>query len=306
MKFNQLRALAAVAKAGSIQAAARELHLSQPALSKSIRELERQLSVPLLVRGADGASLTPYGVIVAKRYLGIQREVDKVREEIDWLRGELGGQLMIGISPPAVSALAANTVTDFYRQCPGVSIQLLEQRPAQILDGLRSGAFDFGILHQYGNTEIAHFESMTLLHREMLLAIGGPYTQHPVAINALFNEAWLASDLADDNDGYVAVLTRHFDMPPPARVTRCTSVALCLELAARMRVVSHWADTALPFLSSHFESGAMTRLHFAQPLPAMRIVLAYRDAELLSPAAALFVRMLRASGADNLLAVNDN
>lgn len=306
MKFNQLKSLAAVARAGSIQAAARELHLSQPALSKSIRELERQLGVPLLVRGVEGASLTPYGQIVAKRFLAIQREVDKVREEIDWLRGELGGRLQIGISPPAVSAMIGTAVADFHRMQPLVDLQLLEQRPRQIIESLRSGAIDFGILHHYGDVSIDEFESVTLFTREMVLAVGGSELPQTVSMEYLRDRQWLSADLADDPDGYVFVLARHFGVAPPTRVLRCTSVALCLELAPRMNAVSHWADTALPFLEPHFRTGTMTRLILEQPLPAMNIVLVYRDEELLSPAAAVFVRLLRSLNRSDAATTSDN
>jgi len=304
MKFNQLKSLAAVAKAGSIQRAASEMHLSQPALSKSIRELERQLGVPLLIRGAGGTSLTPYGAIVAKRFCAIQKEVDKVHEEIDWLRGELGGRLLIGLSPPAADSFVAGSVASFHRLQPSIEVQLLEQRPAHIIEGLRNGLLDFGILHQYGDAKIADFHTLTLRSLNMLIAIGGAYPATPVSMEELRHEGWLTSDLADDPDGYTGLLARHFNVPPPARVVRCTSIALCLELARNLRMISHWAETALPFLAAHFRAGTMTRLELDKPLPKMNIVLAYRDEDLLSPAAALFVRLLRnaadTSAGDNL------
>lgn len=59
MKLNQLRALAAVAETGSIQEASRILHLTQPALSKAIKELESSVGATLFVRSSKGVQLTP-------------------------------------------------------------------------------------------------------------------------------------------------------------------------------------------------------------------------------------------------------
>jgi biotin operon repressor len=61
MKLHQLRMLLAVAQHGSIHEAARSLHISQPALSKAIAELERELGVTLMSRSVRGVSLTAYG-----------------------------------------------------------------------------------------------------------------------------------------------------------------------------------------------------------------------------------------------------
>src|SRR5438445_10501934 len=62
MKLQQLRILLAVAQHGSIHEASRSLHVSQPALSKAIAELERELGVTLMSRSVRGISLTAYGV----------------------------------------------------------------------------------------------------------------------------------------------------------------------------------------------------------------------------------------------------
>ena len=67
MKLHQIRDLLAVADKGSLRAAARHLGLAQPSISRSIRELERELGVPLLERRARGTVLTPTGQRFAGR-----------------------------------------------------------------------------------------------------------------------------------------------------------------------------------------------------------------------------------------------
>ncbi|MBY4749693.1 LysR family transcriptional regulator, partial [Burkholderia cepacia] len=81
MKHHQLRALAAIAEHGSLRAAARAIHLSQPALTKAIRELELDLGVPLVTRNARGAQLTRFGQAVYARARLILAEMQHARDD---------------------------------------------------------------------------------------------------------------------------------------------------------------------------------------------------------------------------------
>jgi LysR family transcriptional regulator, regulator of abg operon len=295
MKFNQLRALLAVARAGSIQEAARLMHLTQPALSKSIRELERELGVPLLVRSAKGATLSPYGLMIAKRSRAIQKEVDKIHEEIDSLRGELSGRVSIGLTPPSSGVQLADAISVFRRERPSVELQLLELRPAQITEGLRDGSLDMGLISQYGESGGVGFKWSTLYSLNTLLAIGGKSVNPKVSFEELSELEWLALDGADDPNGYIVTLFSQFNVPTPSRVVRCSSIALYLELASRLQAVTHWSETAFGVLEVAFQEGRMTRLELAGTMPQLNVSLVYQDEELLTPAATRFVQLLEAS-----------
>ena len=79
MKLHQLRAMLAISESGSIQEASRLLHISQPALSKGIKELEAELGVPLLIRSNRGITVTEYGERLVRRARLI---LEEVRREI--------------------------------------------------------------------------------------------------------------------------------------------------------------------------------------------------------------------------------
>ncbi|NMM04054.1 LysR family transcriptional regulator [Paraburkholderia sp. RP-4-7] len=295
MKLNQLKALVAVAKAGSIQEAARLMHLTQPALSKSIRELEREVGVPLLVRSAKGATLTPYGTMIAKRSRAIQKEIDKMREELDSLRGELGGRLSIGLTPPAAGPALADAISLFRHQRPSVDLNLLELRPAQILEGLRDGVLDLGIVTQYGEAESCGFKCSRLYGLKTLLAVGGRRPDPKILPHSLCEAEWLVLDLTEEPNGYISSLFARFNLPPPTRVMRCSSMALYLELASRLNAVTHWAETGFEFIEPHFHAGRMTRLELDIPMPELSVLLVYQDEDLLTAAANEFVQMLNSS-----------
>lgn len=176
MKLHQLQALVAVANAGSIQEAARSMHLTQSALSKSIRELEREMGVALLERSAKGATLTLYGATVVKRSRAIQKEIVRMQEEMDRLRGGLGGCLSIGLTPSAAGAPLAKAIAEFQRGRPTAELHLVELRPAQISQGLHDGSLDLGLLAQACDPPSGASSTWaTLYSMPMVLTANGRY-----------------------------------------------------------------------------------------------------------------------------------
>lgn len=295
MKLHQLRALAEVGRAGSIQRAALALHVSQPALSKSIRELERQLGISLLVRGAHGTTLTAFGVILSKRYDSIQKELDKAREEVEWLKGTLAGRLLVGMSPPVAGTNIARVFTSFRERQPSVELGLLELRPAQIFEAVRSGTLDLAIVHHYGSLNLAGLQCSPLRSYPTMLAVGAGNPALPQTVDELWAREWITGDLADYHHGYIPVLADRLGRPVPPLISRCTSISVYFDLAEQAPCISHWADTLNAHVDRKFESGALTRVHLDLDLPEMNIALVYKDEELLTPAGALLAKIVRAS-----------
>lgn len=295
MKLHQLRALAEVAKAGSIQRAAHAMHVSQPALSKSIRELERQLGVPLLIRGATGATLTPFGAILSKRYDGIQKEMEKAWEEVEWLKGALGGRLLVGISPPVAGTSIASVIASFRARQPSVELSLLELRPAQIFEALRTGTLDLAIVHHHGAMEPAGLQCATLKTYRTVLAVGGRDPVLPETVDQLWSHEWITGDLADYEHGYIPMVADRIGRDLPRRISRCTSISVYFDLSEQPQLISHWADNINPHLDHKFRSGTLTRVELDIDLPDMHIALVYKDEELLTPGGTLLAKIIRSS-----------
>jgi DNA-binding transcriptional LysR family regulator len=108
-------------------------------LSKSIRELEREMDVALLERSAKGATLTLYGATVVKRSRAIQKEIVRMQEEIDSLQGGLGARLSIGLTLSAAGAPLAKAIAAFQRRRPTAELHLVELRLTQVSQGLHYG-----------------------------------------------------------------------------------------------------------------------------------------------------------------------
>src|ERR1700729_1609134 len=98
MKLNQFRDVVAIAERGSLRAAARHLGLAQPALTRSVHDLERELGAPLFERRARGMRLTPMGEAFVRRANAILSEVRRARDEVEQLSGGVGGKVVAGLS----------------------------------------------------------------------------------------------------------------------------------------------------------------------------------------------------------------
>jgi LysR family transcriptional regulator of abg operon len=294
MKLRQLDALRAVAEAGSLHEAARRLFLTQPAISRSIRELEVELGLPLLTRSARGATLTPYALAVLKRAQVVQREVGRIVEDALTARGELSGQLTIAVTPPATTRALAECLSEIVASRPDVKLQVIEWRAENIADGLRDGTIDVGIFTQYGEPTSPAFEWTLLYELETVLSISGRY-QGPeqLSVEQIHALPWLVLDSPTAATSFAATFFKKHDMALPERITRCSSMNLYLDLAIRMEAVAIWTSLAAPLLDQCVVDGSLKLLHLAEPIPRVGMYLAYSSEDLLTSTARQFVTRLR-------------
>jgi len=134
----------AVVQAGSLNKAAERLHISQPALTKSIQTLEDRLGVDLFVREARGVSLTTYGKALLPRARSIDAEMRKIAEDIEALRELTSGSVNVGAPPGAgfhTSILPAVTLR-LVSGARKVSVNYSMGTREQLLPVLREGALD--------------------------------------------------------------------------------------------------------------------------------------------------------------------
>ena len=149
MKFNQLRDVVAIAERGSLRAAARHLMLAQPALTRSVHELERELGVPLFERRARGMMLTPMGEAFVRRANAVLSEVRRARDEVEQLHGGMRGKVVAGLSLAAHVALLPKALPPFRARYPKVQLHLIEGWYPTLEPGLKDGSVDFYVGPQH-------------------------------------------------------------------------------------------------------------------------------------------------------------
>lgn len=122
--FRQLEYLVALSRERHFARAAQACHVSQPALSEALRELEEQLDMPLVRRGRKYEGLTPEGeriVVWAQRILA---DRDALRDEVDALHSGLSGRMRIG-SVPTASGAVAQLTGPFCAAHPLVTVEVI-------------------------------------------------------------------------------------------------------------------------------------------------------------------------------------
>ncbi len=149
----------------SIGKACRELGLSQPALSKTIRRLEDELRVPLFQRTPVGIEPTSYGHALARRANIIRNEIGRAISEIETLRGHMGGEARIGVGPALAASLVSELLASFLRDRPQMVVHLLEGLYESLSDAVMAGRFDFAVTTR-PSTPIPVALSATLLFKD--------------------------------------------------------------------------------------------------------------------------------------------
>jgi LysR family transcriptional regulator of abg operon len=157
IKLHQLKAFKEVAEKGSIRAASRSLGVSQPALTKNIKELEEALGVSLMNRGSNGVVLTMFGEDFLQHTWLILRELNLAQETIKQQLGVLGGGVVcIGMGASLASSLLPDVFARFRQEFPLVKVNVSEGQVEQHLLRLRQGEFDFCI--NTANPELNDYE----------------------------------------------------------------------------------------------------------------------------------------------------
>lgn len=124
IKMHQLRAFVSVARQGSIRAASRTMNLSQPALTKSIKELEEGLGARLFIRRRQGVTLTDCGEAFFKRASLILEELRVAQEDISQRLGGTSGRVNLGVGASIARTIMPEVVDRFHREFPDVKVRI--------------------------------------------------------------------------------------------------------------------------------------------------------------------------------------
>ena len=142
MKLHALQALVAAIEEGSLRAAARRIGVSQPALTKLVRELEREMAAPLLERHSQGVRPTAQGQVLFEHARKVARELASATDQIQQLGGQMRGELNIAAVPVAMMLLIPETLRTFSRAYPDIRLRVSEELFVEQLQKLRSGQVD--------------------------------------------------------------------------------------------------------------------------------------------------------------------
>lgn len=160
MEIRVLRYFLAVARKGSITAAANYLHLTQPTLSRQLKDLEEELGQTLLIRKSHRVTLTPEGMLLRKRAEEIIAMVDKTQSEFVSLGNTVSGNVYIGGGETRVMKEIATVIRDIQAAFPTIHFHLHSGNAQDVTERLDKGLLDFGVLIQ--PADLSRYQSLQL------------------------------------------------------------------------------------------------------------------------------------------------
>src|SRR5919106_6981498 len=163
LDVNRLRVIDAVARHGSVTAAAKELHYSQPSVTHHLARLEAETGARLLQRVGRGIRLTPAGHLLADRAAEIIGRVDSATAELSTLVGLNAGRVRLAGFNSVMSSLVPQAAAILARQHPGLELRLTDSHPEDALRQLRAGHVDVAVIFRYDDTA-PEDDSVRLIH----------------------------------------------------------------------------------------------------------------------------------------------
>ena len=146
MEIRVLRNFIAIAREGNMTRAAERLHISQPALSKQMKELEDELAQKLFRRSRASLHLTEEGMLLLERAENIVAMIDKTVSEFWGLDDITGGDIYIGCAESYQIRYIAEAVKSFRDRFPGVRYHLTSGNTEQVAERLNRGQLDFALI----------------------------------------------------------------------------------------------------------------------------------------------------------------
>ena len=144
MEIRQLKRFLAVIEHGSLSAAAKQLGLTQQAVSTSISKLETDIDLRLFERSPGGITRpTPYGRALVRHARSQIAAIDRAEQELHAIHDATGGTITIGIGEAFASEITALAVSRLHSMRPEIRINLIEGYSELLLERLREGEFDF-------------------------------------------------------------------------------------------------------------------------------------------------------------------
>lgn len=145
IRLRNLQMLVRLCELGNVSQVAEQFNITQPALSKWIKEFEANIEAPLFQRHARGLTPLPLALELARQAKGIVGRLDRARAVVDYMKGRALGQLAVGVSPMVAVALLPGVVRDYHKLYPRVFLHIQEDTLDHLNSKLLSGELDLVI-----------------------------------------------------------------------------------------------------------------------------------------------------------------
>lgn len=293
MKLTQLRHLIAVAELGGLRRAARHLGLAQPAITRSIRDLEHELGVTLFERSAGGMRLTAIGKAFVRRSAAVQMELERARDEVQQLKGLSTGTVSIGLSTAPHVAMLPKVLDPFRRRYPDVRLRITEGLFPALESEVRDGSVDFyvGPLSEDRLAGEYVVEKLFENHRIVLCRRGHPLVG-ATTLGELADARWVATSVTTNSEAELFPLFERHGLPNPVIAVEAQSALSMITVAASSDILAMLPRQWLDFTRT---GRLLTQIPVREELAAPAICIVSRASLPLTPVAEHLCDLFRRS-----------
>jgi DNA-binding transcriptional LysR family regulator len=178
LKVRHLRLIVAIDTYRSLTQVADVSHVTVPAVSKSLAELERGLGLTLFSRSVHGLVPTPYGECLIRHARAMLTVLSQARDELKAMSAGIEGKLHIGMLPASASVLLPKAVSLLKQRSPRTNVMVIEGTKESLLSELWQGRLDLVVGRLPPPDTLSSFADQELLEEPVMLVVG---KQHPLA-----------------------------------------------------------------------------------------------------------------------------
>ena len=282
-----------VAELGNVGRAAEALGLSQPALSKSLRRLEKSMQARLVRRSGKGIELTMVGSALHSHVERLRLSLDDVMRHVSDLSLGRSGHLRVSTGPGFGLNVLSSTCSTLLEGAPSVTMKVLVLERAASIAGLRAGQIDLSVttIQPYRHEELAE----EYLYSERFAVFVS--AAHPLArkkrlsLADLAQVRWAVSATEAAAPSHLRQVLQEHGLPPPRITVESTSMSFRNELLAASDLVGFTSRRVVKRSAATY---GVVALNVKELNYSRGIGLFYRKTAYLSPAALRFIDILRA------------
>jgi DNA-binding transcriptional LysR family regulator len=303
LRFRHVNCFLAIAQERSLRRAAGRLHLSEPAVSKTLLELESLAGAKLAERSRSGVRLTPAGEQFLRHAVGVARAMETAAAALSGADEPTAAVLQIGALPTLASSLLPQAIARLHAQRPHATVRLSTAANAQMLAALKAGELDL-VIGRMAEPSMMQGLSFDLLYAESLSAVVRP--GHPLAAQpgTTSPQAILGHSLVVASAGTVPhhhaeafFLSHGLNLPPGRTETLSVSVARLLVLHSD----AVWI-TPERAADDDIAQGLLVRLNLPPAGTVEPVGILRRSSDTPGELAASFMDMVRDAAANDLRA----